>query len=103
MGSRREYLEYVLELLRDTPNITYRQMMGEFVLYSQGVVFGGVYDDRFLLKQTPASLRLLPDSELCSPYPGAKEMLLVETADPVLVATVVRQMLSELPAPKAKK
>ena len=54
-------------------------MMGEYLLYARGTLFGGVYDDRFLLKETPASSAAL--TAQCSPYPGAKPMRLVDVED----------------------
>ena len=79
MASSKEYLIYVLELLREVKDITYKKMMGEYLLYKDGVLFGGVYDDRFLVKKT----KLLEDSGLREeiPYPGAKPMLLVDSED----------------------
>ena len=79
MASSKEYLIYVLELLREVKDITYKKMMGEYLLYKDGVLFGGVYDDRFLVKKTKS----LEDSGLREeiPYPGAKPMLLVDSED----------------------
>lgn len=79
MASSKEYLIYVLELLREVKDITYKKMMGEYMLYKDGVLFGGVYDDRFLVKKTKS----LEDSGLREeiPYPGAKPMLLVDSED----------------------
>ena len=76
MASSLDYLNYVLDLLREVSNITYKKMMGEYMLYKDGVLFGGVYDDRFLIKKTKS----LVDSGLKeeTPYPGAKPMLLVD-------------------------
>ena len=54
MASSNEYLQFVLELLRETRNITYKKMMGEFMLYKDGILFGGVYDNRFLIKNVPS-------------------------------------------------
>lgn len=103
MASSEQFLEYVLDLLSLTTEVRYRKMMGEYVLYSKGKVFGGIYDDRFLLKLTPVTQQLLPEAPLETPYPGAKQMLLVESQDPQAVAAVVEAMLPELPEPKGKK
>ena len=80
MASSQEYLTYVLDLLREVNGVTYKKMMGEYMLYKDGVLFGGVYDDRFLVKKTKS----LEDSEFKEeiPYPGAKPMLLVDSEDP---------------------
>ena len=103
MSSTNQYLEFVLDLLGELDNVAHRKMMGEYVLYYRGKVFGGIYDDRFLLKVTPATERLLPDAPRATPYEGAKEMLLVEIEDRDTLHDVVDAMWEELPAPKKKK
>ena len=77
MASGKDYLEYVLEQLSEEEGLRYRPMMGEYLLYCRNKVVGGVYDDRFLVKATPAALSLLPDAPREEPYPGGKPMLLV--------------------------
>ena len=99
MASSEEYLRYVLDLLRDVPGITHRKMMGEYVLYADDVVFGGVYDDRFLLKDVPAARAVFPREEI--PYEGGKPMLLVDCERPARVAEVVAAMLTQLPKRRA--
>lgn len=101
MASSPEYLEYALDLLRDVPEVTYRKMMGEYLLYSGGVLFGGIYDDRFLLKDTPAAREVFPEEQV--PYEGASPMLLVDSEDPARIAEVVAAMASVLPKPKKKR
>ena len=103
MSSSEEYREYVLELLSGLEEVSYRKMMGEYVLYYRSKVVGGIYDDRFLLKVTPASERLLPEAPRAIPYEGAKEMLLVEIEDRDALFDVVSAMWEELPAPKQRK
>ena len=103
MSSTNQYLEFVLDLLGELDNVAHRKMMGEYVLYYRGKVFGGIYDDRFLLKVTPASERLLPDAPRATPYEGGKEMLLVEIEDRDALCDVVSVMWEELPAPKKKQ
>ena len=103
MSSTDQYLEFVLDLLGELEDVAHRKMMGEYLLYYRGKVFGGIYDDRFLLKVTPASERLLPDAPRAIPYEGAKEMLLVEVEDRDTLHDVVDAMWEELPAPKKKK
>ena len=78
MASSKEYLEFVLEQLRDTDYISTRAMMGEYIIYYKGKVVGGIYDDRFLVKDTISARQLMPNSPIELPYPGGKEMLLVE-------------------------
>ena len=101
MPSSKEYLEYVLDLLADVPDVSCRKMMGEYVLYASGKVFGGIYDDRFLVKKTPASLDVLAIAEL--PFEGGSEMLLVDIEDRNAVAALVMGMLPELLASKKRK
>ena len=103
MSSSNQYLDFVLDLLGELNDVAYRKMMGEYVLYYRGKVIGGIYDDRFLLKVTPASERLLLDAPRATPYKGAKEMLLVEVEDRDALCDVVSAMWEELPAPKKKK
>ena len=101
MASSAEYLEYVLDLLADVPKVTTRKMMGEYLLYSSGKLFGGVYDDRFLVKDTESSRAVLSASEI--PYDGASEMMLVDIEDHDAVADLVIRMLPELPEPKRRR
>ena len=99
MSSTNQYLEFVLDLLGELDDVAHRKMMGEYVLYYRGKVVGGIYDDRFLLKVTPASERLLPDAPRATPYEGGKEMLLVEAEDRDTLHDVVDAMWEELPVP----
>ena len=94
MASSLDYLNYVLDLLREVSNITYKKMMGEYMLYKEGILFGGVYDDRFLVKKTKS----LIDSELKEeiPYPGAKPMLLVDSENPDEIAELVISIYKDL-------
>ena len=80
MASKLEYLEYVLELLREVRIISYKKMMGEYLLYKDNILFGGVYDNRFLIKKTKS----LEDKGLKEqiPYPSAKAMYLIDSEDP---------------------
>ncbi|MBQ9020913.1 MAG: TfoX/Sxy family protein [Eggerthellaceae bacterium] len=100
MASSIEYLEFVLDLLQDVPAVTHKKMMGEYLLYSGGILFGGVYDDRFLLKDTPAARKAFLQLEL--PYVGAKPMVLVDIEDTAAIAEVIAAMLPELPSPKKR-
>lgn len=103
MASSKEYLDFILEQLEHIDGIGYRQMMGEYVLYINGRVFGGIYDDRFLVKPTASAKRLMPDAVYELPYESAKEMLLVDCIeDRELMKNLVEAMYKELPAPKKK-
>lgn len=97
MASGKDYLEFVLDQLSGTEGITHRKMMGEYILYCNGKIFGGIYDDRLLVKPVPAARALLPSAPAEAPYPGAKEMLLVEDVDDrerlqALVAAMLPQL-----------
>ncbi len=103
MASGRDYLEYILEQLPETGEVTFRPMMGEFIIYFREKVIGGIYDDRFLIKPTESSKRLLPNAPLEAPYEGAREMLLVEETDNrEFLKELLEAMYPELPAPKKK-
>ena len=81
MASSAQYLDFILEQLSLLDGVSHRAMMGEYILYYQGRVFGGIYDDRFLVKITPSALEMLPDAARELPYEGAKEMLLVDNVE----------------------
>ena len=94
MASTPGYLEYVLDLLSGVPEVTTRKMMGEHLLYAGGTLFGGVYDDRFLVKATDASRTMLTTEEI--PYEGASPMLAVDIEDVDSIAEMVEAMVAEL-------
>ena len=81
MASSKQYLAFILDQLSGLDGVSYRQMMGEYILYYQGKIIGGIYDDRLLIKKTEATNTLLINAPLVPPYAGAKEMLLVEDVD----------------------
>ena len=102
MPTSKEYLEYVLDQCPD--ETTYRAMMGEFVLYYREKVFGGVYDNRVLVKPTASALRLMPDAPRELPYEGAREMLLLDRLDDrEFVKELLEAMYGELLQPKKRK
>lgn len=104
MASSKEYLDYILEQLSELNDITYRAMMGEYIIYFKGRIAGGIYDDRFLVKPVKSAINLMPDAEYQPPYEGAKKMLLVDELDnKAFLAELFNAMYDELPAPKAKK
>ncbi len=104
MASSKEYLEFVLEQLSELDDITYRAMMGEYIIYYRGKVAGGIYDDRFLVKPVQAARELMPNAHFEKPYDGAKDMLLVdELEDREFLKKLLEAMYEELPAPKKKK
>ena len=104
MASDREYLDFILEQLSSLENVTYRAMMGEFIIYYRGKIVGGIYDDRFLVKPTKSALAMMPGADREIPYEGAKEMLLVDNVDSrEFLTELLTAMYDELPAPKKKK
>ena len=104
MASSKEYLDYVLDGLSKLSGISYRAMMGEYIIYYQGKVAGGIFDNRFLVKPVKSALELMPDAPREIPYVGGKEMLLVDNVDDRdFLARLFDAMLPELPAPKTKK
>ena len=93
------------ELLEGGFHVTTRKMMGEYILYADGKVFGGIYDDRLLVKPVAAAKAILPGAKSQLPYDGAKPMLRVtdeQIADKGLLARLLDAMLPELPAAKKK-
>ena len=102
MASTKDYLDYILGQLSGLDDITFRPMMGEYVLYCEGKVFGGVYDDRFLIKPSKSAVAVLGEPEEI-PYEGAKPMLMPDPDDRELLEQIITGMLPELPAPKKRK
>ena len=104
MGSNKEYLEYVLEQLSDLDDITYRAMMGEYIIYYRGKIIGGIYDDRFLVKPVKSAMAMIPDAKMELPYVGAKEMILIEDIENrEFLKELIESMHDELPAPRKRK
>lgn len=104
MASSKDYLQFILEQLSGLEEITYRAMMGEYILYYRGKIVGGIYDDRLLVKPVKSAVSYMPDARYELPYDGAKEMLLVEDVDNKEFLTgLFETMYEELPAPKVKK
>ena len=104
MASTKEYLTYVLEQLRELDEITYKSMMGEYILYYKGKIIGGIYDNCLLVKPVKAALKLMPEIIYELPYEGAKEMLLVtELENKAFIKGLLEAMYEELPLPKKRK
>ena len=104
MASRKEYLDFILEQLSEVEEITYRAMMGEYIIYYNGKIVGGIYDDRLLVKPVQTAINYMPNAEYQLPYDGAKEMLLVDNVDnKEYLIGLFKTMYDELPAPKPKK
>ncbi len=104
MASSKEYLDFILEQLSETDDVTYRAMMGEYIIYYRGKIVGGIYDDRFLVKPTRSAAAMMPNADMELPYDGAKEMLLVDDVENKdFLRELLEAMYEELPAPKKKK
>ena len=104
MASSREYANYILEQLSPAEEISCRTMMGEYILYCQGKIVGGIYDDRLLVKPTASAVRLMPGALPETPYPGAKPMLLVDNVDDrEFLRELVAAIADDMPAPKKRK
>ena len=106
MASTKEYRDFILEQLSELDEVSFRAMMGEYILYYRGRLFGGIYDDRLLVKPVAAALAMLPGAKKQLPYEGAKPMLRVtneQIEDNGLLVRLLDAMLPELPAVKKKK
>lgn len=103
MASSKEYLDFILDQLSELTEISYRSMMGEYIIYYRGKVIGGIYDNRFLVKPTKSALAAMPGAKGELPYEGAKEMLLVDDVDNrEFLRDLLEAMYEELPALKRK-
>ena len=104
MASHKEYLDFILEQISELEEITYRAMMGEYIIYYHGKIVGGIYDDRLLVKPVKSAISLMPDANYELPYEGAKEMLLVnDVNNKDFLTRLFNAMYNDLPAPKKKK
>jgi len=103
MASSKEYLDFILEQLSDLDDVSYRAMMGEYIIYYRGRIVGGIYDDRFLMKPTKSAAAMMPNADRELPYDGAREMLLVDEVDNKgFLTKLLEAMHPELPAPKKR-
>lgn len=101
MPSTKAYLDFILDQLSDAGDVSYRPMMGEYVLYYRGKVIGGIYDDRFLIKPVKSAAAMMPDASRELPYEGTKEMLLVDNVDDrAFLRALLEAIREELPAPR---
>jgi len=101
MASGKEYLDFILWQLSELDDVSYRAMMGEYIIYYRGKIVGGIYDDRFLVKPTKSAMAMMPDAEFALPYEGAKKMLVVDEVDSRdFLRELLEEMYPELPAPK---
>ena len=103
MASSKEYLDFILEQLSGLDDVTYRAMMGEYIIYYRGKIVGGIYDDCLFVKPTKSAVAMMPNTDMELTYDGAKEMLLVDNVDnKEFLRELLVAMYPELPAPKKK-
>ena len=104
MASSKNYVDFILEQLSELEDISYRAMMGEYIIYYRGKIVGGIYDDRFLVKPTKSALAMMPNADRERPYEGAKEMLLVDNVEnKEFLSELLETMYDELPGLKKKQ
>lgn len=104
MASSKAYLDFILDQLSELDGISWRAMMGEYIIYHRGKVIGGVYDDRFLVKPVGSAVSMMPNAIRELPYEGAKEMLLVDNVENRdFLRELINSMYDELPSPKGKR
>lgn len=104
MASSKSYLNFILNQLSELENITYRAMMGEYIIYYNEKIIGGVYDDRLLVKPVRSALAYMKNIEYGKPYDGAKEMLMVNNVDDKqYLVGLVKAMYTELQQSNSKK
>lgn len=104
MPSSKQYLEYVLEQLSDLDEISYRAMMGEYIIYYRAKIVGGIYDDRFLVKPVKSAMSMMSDARMELPYECAKGMILVDDLEnKAFLKELFEKMYDELPTPRKRK
>ena len=103
MTTDKQYLDFIMDCLSELDGITFRHMMGEYIIYYQGKIIGGIYDNRFLIKPHKAAKDLMTSIRMEIPYPGAKEMLMVEELEDIkFLKKLIETLASVLPLPKPK-
>ena len=103
MASDKEYMDYIMEQLSELEDVSWRAMMGEYIIYYRGKIIGGVYDNRFLVKPVKSALSMMPEAARELPYEGAKEMLLVDNVENRgFLRELIESMYEELPASKRR-
>jgi TfoX/Sxy family transcriptional regulator of competence genes len=104
MASSKEYLDFIMEQLSGLEDVSWKAMMGEYIIYYHGRIVGGIYDDRFLVKPVKSAVAMMPSADMELPYEGAKEMLLVDNVENRdFLRELLEAMYDELPAPKKKR
>ena len=100
MSSSRDFLDYVLEQLSELSDVSFRPMMGEYVIYYEGKVVGGIYDDRFLIKNTKSVSEYLKNNDISlpleKPYPGGRDMLAADIDDREMTCSLIEMIRKDL-------
>ena len=103
MASSKDFLEFVMEQLSILPDINYRAMMGEYIIYYRGKIVGGIYDNRLLVKPTKSLKSIIPNAKMEIPYPKGKPMIMIPDIENLeLLEHVFNAVYAELPMPKKK-
>lgn len=104
MATSKEYIDFIIDQLSLLDGITFRKMMGEYIIYLNEKIAAYVCDERLLVKITPTAQKMLPTAPVEPPYPGAKDMLLVENVDNrEFLAKLFTALEPEMTLPKKKK
>lgn len=104
MASDKNYLDFILEQLSALEEISFKTMMGEYIIYYRNKIIGGIYDNRFLVKPVKSAIAYLENVKYELPYPSAKEMILVENVDDKeYLCGLLNAMYDELPSKKTRK
>ena len=94
MATTKDYKDYVLDQLSILEGITCKPMMGEYLLYYNNVLFGGIYDDRLLVKKTSNNEKYKLEESI--PYTNAKPMYLIDSDDTDLIKDIILDTYKDL-------
>lgn len=104
MSSSKEYLSFILDCLSNLDNITYKSMMGEYLIYYKGKNIAGIYDNRLLLKNADNLSSVMDEFIFEKPYPNAKDMVVADNLeDSEYLANIFNFLYDRLPFPNKKK
>ena len=103
MATSKDFLDYLKEQLSGLDEVTFRPMMGEYLIYFRGRLVGDICDDRLLIKPVPTAVEMMPDAEMQPPYDGAKDMLVADVDNGEFLKELFVAIYDELPQPKPKK
>ncbi|MGN1275760.1 MAG: hypothetical protein ACI4UK_02040 [Floccifex sp.] len=81
MATSKEYFMFIWQQLQEIEDISYKQMMAEYIIYYQNNIAAYVYDNTFFVKDIPSVLKMCPSAKKMPPYPGAKNMVVIEQVE----------------------